>query len=90
MLQPEHSNQFERDVERARRRGKDLSRLRAVMDALLEPRPLEPRHHDHKLKGRWVGYRECHVEPDWLLIYKPLASAILFVRTGTHQDLFGR
>jgi mRNA interferase YafQ len=90
MLLPQQSNQFEKDVERARRRGKDLTRLRAVMDALLEPRPLEPRHHDHKLKGSWIGYRECHVEPDWLLIYKPLPDAILFVRTGTHQDLFGR
>jgi mRNA interferase YafQ len=90
MLETQHSNQFEKDVERARRRGKDLTRLRAVMDTLLEPRPLEPRHHDHKLKGSWIGYRECHVEPDWLLIYKPLPDAILFVRTGTHQDLFGR
>lgn len=90
MLQPEHSNQFERDVERARRRDKDLTKLRAVMEALLEPRPLEHRHKDHKLKGSWIGYRECHIEPDWLLIYKPLPEAILFVRTGSHQDLFGR
>jgi mRNA interferase YafQ len=90
MLQPQQSNQFERDVERARRRGKDLAKLRDVMDALLQPRPLEPKHRDHKLKGHWVGYRECHIEPDWLLIYKLLPNAILFVRTGTHQDLFGR
>lgn len=90
MLIPEQSNQFERDVERARRRGKDLSKLRVVMEALLEPRPLEPSYRDHKLKGRWVGHRECHLEPDWLLIYQPLPGAIRFVRTGSHQDLFGR
>jgi mRNA interferase YafQ len=77
-------------VDRARRRGKDLAKLRGVMETLLEPRALDARYHDHKLKGEWIGYRECHVEPDWLLIYKPLPEAILFVRTGTHQDLFGR
>lgn len=88
MLRPEHTNQFGRDVERARRRGKDLTKLHAIMEMLLEQRPLDPRHHDHKLKGRWVGYRECHIEPDWLPIYKLLPDVILFVRTGTHQDLF--
>lgn len=90
MLQPQHTNQFERDVERARRRGKDLTKLRAVMETLLQPGLLQPKHRDHKLKGSWAGYRECHVEPDWLLIYKPLPEAVLFARTGSHQDLFGR
>ena len=90
MLQPEQSNQFGRDVERARRRGKDLSRLRAVMDTLIRSQPLEPKYRDHKLKGRWVGFRECHIEPDWLLIYQISSDSIRFVRTGTHQDLFGK
>ncbi len=73
------------------RRGKDLAKLQAVLDCLAEGRPLPPHLRDHPLKGAFAGYRECHIEPDWLLIYrweKP-GSVARLERTGTHSDLFG-
>jgi mRNA interferase YafQ len=88
MLQPAYTTQFERDVKRARKRGKDLGKLKDVLSALIEERPLAARHHDHPLIGTFKGRRECHVEPDWLLIYKLADRKIIFERTGTHADLF--
>jgi mRNA interferase YafQ len=80
---------FERDVKRLRKRGRDLARLRAVIDALRLGQPLDPRHRDHALTGDWQGFRDCHVEPDWVLIYRRDAEAVSLTRTGTHSDLFG-
>ena len=80
--------QFRRDVKLAQRRGKDMSRLRGVILLLAEGNPLAPRYNDHPLAGKWRRYRECHLEPDWLLIYKVEAGDLYLVRTGTHSDLF--
>ena len=55
---------------------------------LINEKPLEAKHKNHKLKGDFVGYWECHIEPDWLLIYKKTATEIFLVKTGTHSDLF--
>jgi mRNA interferase YafQ len=77
-----------KDWKRAIRRGKDLDTLDAVMRRLANEEQLEPRFRDHKLSGDWQGFRECHVEPDWLLICRIEADEITFVRTGTHADLF--
>ncbi|MBM4030890.1 MAG: type II toxin-antitoxin system YafQ family toxin [Planctomycetes bacterium] len=88
MLKPVYTRQFERDVKRLQRRGKDTGKLKEVVRVLLAEEPLDPRRRDHKLIGSYQGRRECHIEPDWLLIYKREADAIIFERSGTHADLF--
>jgi mRNA interferase YafQ len=82
------TKQFEKDVKLARKRGKDLSKLRSIMDLLLEGKKLSHKYFDQWLKGNYNDRRECHIEPDWLLIYKPESKEIIFERTGTHSDLF--
>jgi mRNA interferase YafQ len=79
---------FKQDVERQRKRGKDAAKLRAVIELLRHHRPLEPRHKDHPLAGEWKEYRDCHVQPDWLLIYMREGRKPILARTGTHSDLF--
>ena len=89
-LKPQHSGRFKRDLKLIQKRGKDVVKLKTVMNLLAEQTPLEPRHRDHPLSGNWEGCRECHIEPDWLLIYIVLLeeNKIRFERTGTHSDLF--
>ncbi len=65
-----------------------MAKLQAVIVSLCHHRPLEPRQKDHPLGGEWEGYRDCHIEPDWLLIYLREADKLLLARTGTHSDLF--
>jgi mRNA interferase YafQ len=90
MLQVEYTARFKRDLKLAKRRNKDLSQLQEVMKLIVHERPLSQRLKDHALTGNWVGYRELHLQPDWLLIYKllPIKRVVIFVRTGTHSDLF--
>jgi mRNA interferase YafQ len=82
------TNQFRKDIKRLEKRGKDLDKLKEVILRLFEGRPLDARHRDHPLTGPWQGSRDCHVEPDWLLIYRIDDSALYLERTGTHSDLF--
>ena len=79
MLTPAYTRQFERDLKRLRRSGYDLPQLKTVMTSLLEEEPLEPRFRNHKLTANWQGRWECHIRPDWLLIYKidPEANLII-------------
>ena len=80
--------QFEKDVKRAKKRSYELSKLNEVI-RLLDQGDLEDRRYgDHPLKGKYEGLRECHLSPDWLLIYHSSMEQILLVRTGTHADLF--
>ena len=88
MLKPSYSRQFERDLKKMRKRGRKDSKLRRAIEKLVSEQPLEPRYKDHKLVGNYSGRRECHIEPDWLLIYKKTDTEIVFERTGTHSDLF--
>ena len=88
MRRPAYTRAFERDLKRMFRRGKNSARIKAVMLDLIEGRPLEPRLRDHFLSNNFAGRRECHIEPDWLLIYKLEPEEIIFERTGTHADLF--
>ena len=88
MLIPVYHKVFEKEVERARKRGKDISKLKKVMDCLAQENPLDRKHRNHRLKGELVGQWECHIEPDWLLIYTKTDTHIYFARTGTHSDLF--
>jgi mRNA interferase YafQ len=84
------TGQFKRDTKRMQKRGKDFSRLRTVIEALASGEALDAKHRDHPLLGGYSGSRECHVEPDWLLIYERSESELVLIRTGTHADLFGR
>lgn len=88
MLTPVRSSQFKRDVRKARVRGKDLTKLRSFLSSLIVQEPLSARHRDHPLRGIWKGYREAHLEPDWLVIYRVEGDELRLVRTGTHSDLF--
>jgi mRNA interferase YafQ len=83
------STAFKKDIKRSVKRGKDMAKLKAVILLLLDDQPLEPRHRDHPLKGDWVGYRDLHIEPDWLLLYQLTEAELMLARTGTHSDLFG-
>lgn len=88
MFIPVYTRQFEKDVKLMARRGKNLNKLKILIRSLVEGEPLDPIHRDHKLIGNWQGRRECHVESDWLHIYKIVKDALIFERTGTHSDLF--
>jgi mRNA interferase YafQ len=82
------SGQFERDLKLAKKRGLNIQKLWRVVDLLARGEPLEARHRRHKLAGDWKGCFECHVAPDWLLIWYDFPDAIELARTGTHSDLF--
>ena len=88
MLTPVYTRQFEKDVKRMERRGKNLEKLKIITRSLVAEEPLDPLHRNHKLIGNWQGRRECHIESDWLLIYKTEEGRVIFERTGTHSDLF--
>jgi mRNA interferase YafQ len=90
MLDIVPSNQFRKDLKLARKRGMKLELLQAVVDTLAKEQPLDARYRDHSLAGDYRGFRECHIEPDWLLVYRIDQGELeLFLfRTGTHADLF--
>ena len=89
MLRPVYTPHFRRDVKKVSSRGYDMAKLRAAIDMLLENRrPLPARFRDHALKGEWKVYREIHIEPDWLLVYRIRGEECAFARTGTHSDIF--
>lgn len=88
MLERVYQRQFVRDAEKFKQRGKDMSKLETIIRLLLNKIPLPPKNKNHKLKGEYLGCWECHVEPDWLLIYKKTTNEIVLMRTGTHSDLF--
>lgn len=83
------TKRFERDLERSRRRGRDLGKLWSVVARLMAEKPLERRHRAHRLSGTRYPSWECHIEPDWLLIWKLEDETLVLVRTGSHSDLFG-
>ena len=88
MRTPVYTRQFERDIKKAEKRGKSLEKLKIIVRALIEGRRLDPLHRDHQLVGSYAGRRECHIEADWLLIYKIEKEWIIFERTGSRSDLF--
>ena len=88
MLTPVRSSQFKRDVKRAGKQGKDLGKLKTLLTLLIEQEPLPEQYLDHPLRGNWNMYRDSHMEPDWLLIYRVVGDELRLVRTGSHADLF--
>ena len=80
---------FNKDVALMKKRNFDMEKLKAVITLLMNGETLEPRYKDHPLKGNYAGFRDCHISPDWLLIYRLVgADKLELARTGTHADLF--
>lgn len=90
MLHIEYTNQFKKDLKLAKRRRKDLELLKKLMELISEEKNIASKHRDHGLTGNWLGFRELHINPDWLLIYKLVLKekTVIFTRTGSHSDLF--
>ena len=84
------SNRFRKDLKLAAKRGCDLALLNSIVDRLAQGETLPAKHRDHSLTGDYIGFRECHIQPDWLLIYRTDEEALMLflMRTGTHADLF--
>lgn len=84
-------NHFKRDVRRIKRRGLPLDEMYRVISLLAQDAPLSTKYRDHALSGNFSGLRECHIRPDWLLIYRLHENQLILTlsRTGTHADLFG-
>ncbi|MBQ9430097.1 MAG: type II toxin-antitoxin system YafQ family toxin [Kiritimatiellae bacterium] len=86
----DRTNAFKRDYKRVKKRGLDLNKLKEVVAKLANGETLPPANRDHPLSGEWANHRECHIAPDWLLIYqiKDDVLVLTLTRTGTHADLF--
>jgi mRNA interferase YafQ len=90
MLDYELKGPFNKDLKLLEKRHKDIPKLRDIMRMLIQEIPLLPRHKNHLLHGEYAGWWECHVEPDWVLVYRidKEKRKIVFYRTGSHSDLF--
>ncbi len=84
------TTKFKKDLKTVQKQGKKLDKLFAIVENLANDVELQPNQRDHELTGDYVGLRECHIEPDWLLVYKKNKTEIILylVRTGSHSDLF--
>lgn len=89
MLDVRYSTKFRKDFKLCVKRGYKMPLLQQAIDTLRIPAPLPEKNKDHNLTGNYSGYRECHIAPDWLLIYKQVGNELRLARTGTHADLFG-
>ena len=88
MYTPVYTKQFGKDIKRCQRRGKNLEKFKILVRTLLAGKPLDAIHRDHKLSGNLIGRRDCHIESDWLLVYRVEGDRMYFGRMGTHSDLF--
>ena len=88
MKRVSQTKQFLRDVKRMLKRGRNVAKLQEVAHKLATGMPLSPQHRDHPLIGDWAPSRDCHIEPDWILIYTVDSESLRLERTGTHSDLF--
>jgi len=91
MLTLRTTSRYRKERNLASRRGKDLTRLDAVINTLLAEKPLDPKYADHALHGDFEGFRECHIENDWLLVYVVNKNELILTlsQTGSHSDIFG-
>ncbi|WP_105739895.1 type II toxin-antitoxin system YafQ family toxin [Cronobacter dublinensis] len=88
MLTPVYASAFKRDVKRLKKRGNDMDKLKTLIKLLVEEKKIPPEYEDHPLQGDWRGFRDAHIEGDWILIYKVDGEDLKLARTGTHQDVF--
>ena len=82
------TSQFKRDVKKIKKAGKDAAKLREIIGKIAEGKSLDEKYRDHALTGNYRQTRECHIEPDWLLIYKLTKENLILIRTGSHSELF--
>ena len=82
------TSQFKKDIRKQIKKGKDPEKLTSLIKLLIQADPLPQKYKDHALIGNWVDRRDCHIEPDWILIYKKTEDELLLERTGSHSDLF--
>ena len=87
-LTPVYTTAFKKDFKRLEKRGADLEKLLRVITLLLTGTPLEEHYRDHPLRGIFADARDCHIEPDWVLIYTVIDNELRLIRTGSHADLF--
>jgi mRNA interferase YafQ len=96
MLTPVQSTQSKKDVKKARKWGKDLDKLKALLSLLIHQTPLPEAYQDHLLRGNWKGYRDAHIEPDWLLLYQidgddlHLARTLIFSKSSKKSEIIWR
>ena len=90
MYKIKYSGKIKKDIKIRQKRKYNFSELEKVIEKLLIAEPLEDRNREHNLSGNYAGFRECHIAPDWLLIYRYDGDYLEIVRTGTHSDLFGK
>lgn len=88
MLEIQATGAFKKDLKRALKRGKDPDRLQFLLGLLSMGVALPKQYENHRLSGNWSNYWECHIDPDWILIYKIKSDTIILARTGSHNDLF--
>ena len=88
MFEIVYTTRFKKDVKRMQKRKKNMKKLETVIKKLVNQEPLAAHYHDHALIGDYAHHRECHIEPDWLLVYKLLTDTLRIERTGSHSDLF--
>ena len=83
-----YTTQFKKDYKKIKKQNKDLVKIRVVIKTLADQQILEPKYKDHQLSGNWKDHRDCHIEPDWILIYQRVDNDCILERTGTHSELF--
>jgi mRNA interferase YafQ len=88
LLKIKYKKAFEKDTKLAQKRGKDLNKLKEIIRLLVSEQSLPAKNRDHPLRGNYAHHRECHIEPNWLLIYKKEDDTLILERLGTHSDLF--
>lgn len=88
MLIAVYQNHFKKDLKLAKKRKKNINLLKIIITKIINEESLLPKNKEHKLMGKYQGLWECHIEPDWLLIYKVTNTEAIFIRTGSHSDLF--
>lgn len=88
MYQEVYTKQCKKDIKLIKKQGKDRNKLKQVIELLAYGKPLPEKYKDHWLTGNWAGCRECHIQPDWLLIYKIHGNFLYLLRTGSHSNLF--
>ena len=82
----QYTTQFKKDYKKVQKQKKEIEKLKLLIEKLLGETIIEDKYKDHNLTGKWKNYRECHITPDWLLIYKKTADTLILVRTGSHPN----
>ncbi len=88
MLEIVYLNQFKKEFEISKKRGKDIEKIKTILNLLVKKQNLPPKYKNHKLQGNYKDHWECHIEPNWLLIYRKTKTELILVRIGSHADLF--